>query len=64
MVAIERWNTDRFLPIVIDWLILTKRPELIADLLPSDWGSGYANVWMGTVRKCQSGRQDANRTPM
>lgn len=28
--------------------ILTKRPERIKDHLPSDWGSGYENVWLGT----------------
>jgi len=27
--------------------ILTKRSELIADRLPSDWGDGYPNVWLG-----------------
>lgn len=27
--------------------ILTKRPELIRDKLPKDWGEGYPNVWMG-----------------
>lgn len=27
--------------------ILTKRPELIADRLPADWGDGYPNVWLG-----------------
>ena len=28
--------------------ILTKRPELIADRLPNDWGpDGYPNVWLG-----------------
>lgn len=25
----------------LDWLVLTKRPELIEDRLPSDWGDGY-----------------------
>lgn len=25
----------------LDWLILTKRPENIADRLPADWGAGY-----------------------
>jgi protein gp37 len=30
--------------------MLTKRPENIAKMLPSDWGStGYANVWLGTT---------------
>lgn len=27
--------------------VLTKRPELIAERLPADWGDGYANVWLG-----------------
>ena len=26
---------------------MTKRPERIADNLPSDWGSGWKNVWLG-----------------
>jgi protein gp37 len=33
----------------LDWLVLTKRPELIADRLPPDWGDGYANVWLGVT---------------
>lgn len=28
--------------------VLTKRPERIADNLPSDWGLGWDNVWLGT----------------
>lgn len=28
--------------------ILTKRPERIWHCLPSDWGEGYSNVWLGT----------------
>lgn len=27
--------------------ILTKRPELIKERLPSDWFNGYNNVWLG-----------------
>src|SRR5262249_47829558 len=27
----------------------TKRPELIADRLPADWGCGYPNVWLGVT---------------
>ena len=38
----------------LDWLILTKRPELIADRLPSNWGRGYPNVWLGTTIEDQS----------
>lgn len=33
----------------LDWLILTKRPELIADRLPEDWSDGYRNVWLGVT---------------
>jgi protein gp37 len=32
----------------LDWQLLTKRPERIADHLPKDWGFGYENVWLGT----------------
>lgn len=32
----------------LDFQILTKRPERIADCLPDDWGEGYRNVWLGT----------------
>ncbi len=38
----------------LDWLILTKRPELIRDRLPSDWGKGYPNVWLGTTIENQN----------
>ncbi len=31
----------------LDWQILTKRAERIADNLPADWGQGYPNVWLG-----------------
>lgn len=32
----------------LDWLLLTKRPERIAECLPDGWGSGWPNVWLGT----------------
>ncbi len=32
----------------LDWQILTKRPERIADNLPSDWNGGWDHVWLGT----------------
>jgi protein gp37 len=32
----------------LDWLLLTKRIERVSQLLPDDWGAGYANVWLGT----------------
>lgn len=31
----------------LDWMLLTKRPGNIANMLPPDWGDGYANVWLG-----------------
>lgn len=31
----------------LDWLLLTKRPENIATMLPPDWGAGWDNVWLG-----------------
>jgi protein gp37 len=31
----------------LDFLLLTKRPENIAEMLPLVWGDGYANVWLG-----------------
>jgi protein gp37 len=40
----------------LDWLLLTKRPERIAERLPDDWcedGYGYANVWLGTSIESQ-----------
>jgi protein gp37 len=44
----EAWKVIRECP-NLDFLILTKRPRLIASRLPEDWGSGYPNVWMGTT---------------
>lgn len=44
----EAWEVIRQCP-SLDWLILTKRPELIADRLPADWGNGYPNVWLGVT---------------
>jgi protein gp37 len=37
----------------LDWLILTKRPELALKRLPADWNDGYANVWMGVTCGCE-----------
>jgi protein gp37 len=43
----EAWNIIRFCP-GLTFQILTKRPELIRDRLPKDWGpNGYPNVWLG-----------------
>ncbi|MGA0610526.1 phage Gp37/Gp68 family protein [Caldimonas sp. KR1-144] len=33
----------------LDWLLLTKRIGNARSLLPSDWGGGYDNVWLGAT---------------
>lgn len=42
----EAWKVIKDTP-QHTWLILTKRPERIAQCLPPDWGKGYPNVWLG-----------------
>jgi protein gp37 len=42
----EAWQVIRATP-HLTYQILTKRPELIPERLPADWGDGYANVWFG-----------------
>ena len=55
------WREDLFnlikLTPHLDWLILTKRPQNIKNMLPADWTLGapwnlndaYQNVWLGTT---------------
>jgi protein gp37 len=38
----------------LDWLLLTKRPQNIAKMLPPDWGAGWPNVWLGTTVENQA----------
>jgi protein gp37 len=42
----EAWDVIRRCP-HYDWQILTKRPEMVADRLPADWGEGWPHVWLG-----------------
>lgn len=42
----EAWKIIRDTPEII-YQVLTKRPHLIADRLPPDWGDGYPNVGLG-----------------
>jgi len=37
----------------LDWLVLTKRPQNIEKMLPSEWGDGYRNVWLGVTAEDQ-----------
>ena len=52
------WRRDLFALIQechrLDWLLLTKRPQNIAKMLPSDWAAGYNNVWLGITTEDQS----------
>jgi protein gp37 len=53
----SEWRKDLFALIRecdrLDWLLLTKRPENILKMLPSDWGDGYPNVWLGITGEDQ-----------
>lgn len=42
------WNLIKATP-MLDWQLLTKRASNISKYLPSDWGDGYGNVWLGVT---------------
>lgn len=42
------WTLIRRTP-WLDWQLLTKRADRIAECLPDDWGDGYPNVWLGVT---------------
>ncbi len=49
----DAWEVIKNTP-HLDYQVLTKRPENIADRLPDDWGeSGYPNVWLGVSVESQ-----------
>jgi protein gp37 len=60
----ERWRDDLWHRIEqtpnLDWLLLTKRPQNIAKMLPGarigtrPWGDGWPNVWLGTTVENQA----------
>jgi protein gp37 len=51
--AEPEWRADlwRLIEVTpnLDWLLLTKRPQNIAKMMPANWGDGYPNVWIGTT---------------
>jgi protein gp37 len=55
--APKKWRDDLFTLIRdcpnLDWLLLTKRPQNVRKMLPSNWESGYANVWLGMTAEDQ-----------
>ena len=42
----------------LDWLILTKRPELMSSRMPDDWGDGWPHVWLGATVEAQQYLKD------
>ena len=54
----EQWRADLWALIAatpnLDWLLLTKRPQNIAKMLPFNWGDGWPNVWLGTTVENQA----------
>jgi protein gp37 len=56
--APEAWRDDLW-PLIrstpnLDWLLLTKRPQHVAKMLPRDWGEGWPHVWLGTTVENQT----------
>jgi protein gp37 len=41
----------------LDWLVLTKRIGNVARMLPTNWGEGYPNVWLG-ISVCNQDEAD------
>jgi protein gp37 len=52
----DEWRADLWKLIAatpaLDWLLLTKRPQNIARMLPADW-SGWRHVWLGATAENQ-----------
>lgn len=53
----DEWRADMWRVIActphLNWLLLTKRPQNIAKMLPLGWGTGWSNVWLGTTAENQ-----------
>lgn len=63
----EHWRIDLFDLIGdtehLDWLLLTKRPENIRKMLPTNWNvADYHNVWLGTT--CEDQERYDRRWPI
>lgn len=60
------WRADLFELIRetehLDWLLLTKRPQNVAAMLPEDWGDGWHNLWLGATAENQ--RRADERLPV
>jgi protein gp37 len=49
---VDLWSLIRSTP-ALDWFLLTKRPQNIREMLPTDWGGGWPHVWLGTTTENQ-----------
>jgi protein gp37 len=58
---VDLWSLIRSTP-ALDWFLLTKRPQNIRDMLPTDWGEGWPHVWLGTTTENQEKPIAASRT--
>jgi protein gp37 len=58
----DAWNIIRRTP-MLTYQVLTKRPVLIRRRLPSDWGYGWPNCWLGVTVESRAyfGRLDVLR---
>ncbi len=57
----EAWNIIRQRKDIV-FFILTKRPERVLSLLPSDWEEGYENVFLNVT--CENQRMADERIPI
>ena len=57
----EAWSVIRQRPDV-NFFLLTKRPERVADHLPCDWGDGWENVMMNVT--CENQKRADERIPI
>lgn len=48
----DAWDVIKYTP-TLTWMILTKRPQNIPEMLPADWASGWHNVWLGITAENQ-----------
>lgn len=53
----DLWKLIRETP-WLDWLILTKRPQNIASMLPADWGNGYGTCPGACRHTTKAGARD------
>ena len=62
----DKWREDAWDIIKtrsdVVFFLLTKRPELVRDRLPYDWGDGWENVFFNVT--CENQRRADERIPL